>query len=199
MGRKFTEALMSHRTTGLQQAPEPNLDRKRERTAQQGKEPFVRLQVKERTVAFHRWSAKEKLLFNNVGGALPLDKRASTSTSCEGKISFALLLSVCALSVRMGPGMVAHLPLSPKLAKEEPTMTQVNIHTAKTQLSKLIEAALVGEDVVIAKGSQPVVRLVPIPQGRFKLGIMAGTLGNIPDFLEPQDEGDLDAWEGAPA
>ncbi len=33
-------------------------------------------------------------------------------------------------------------------------MTQVNIHTAKTQLSKLIEAALAGEDVVIAKGSQ---------------------------------------------
>jgi len=78
-------------------------------------------------------------------------------------------------------------------------MTLVNIHTAKTQLSKLIEAALAGEDVVIAKGSQPVVRLVPIPQGRFKLGIMAGALGTIPDFLEPQDEADLDAWEGAPA
>ena len=79
-------------------------------------------------------------------------------------------------------------------------MTQVNIHTAKTQLSRLIEAALAGEDVVIAKGSQPVVRLVPIPQGRFKLGIMAGGLvGTIPDFLEPQDEADLDAWEGAPA
>jgi len=62
-------------------------------------------------------------------------------------------------------------------------MTQVNIHTAKTQLSKLIEAALAGEDVVIAKG----------------LGIMAGTLGTIPDFLEPQDEADLAAWEGAPA
>ena len=78
-------------------------------------------------------------------------------------------------------------------------MTQVNIHTAKTQLSKLIEVALAGEDVVIAKGSQPVVRLVPIPQGRFKLGIMASALGTIPDFLEPQDEADLDAWEGAPA
>lgn len=78
-------------------------------------------------------------------------------------------------------------------------MTQVNIHTAKTQLSKLIEAALAGEDVVIAKGSQPVVRLVPIPQGSFKLGIMAGMLGTIPDFLEPQDEADLAAWEGASA
>jgi prevent-host-death family protein len=78
-------------------------------------------------------------------------------------------------------------------------MIQVNIHTAKTQLSKLIEAALAGEEVVIAKGSQPVVRLVPIPQGRFKLGVMAGALGPIPDFLEPQEAADLDAWEGAPA
>ena len=78
-------------------------------------------------------------------------------------------------------------------------MTQVNIHTAKTQLSKLIEAALAGEDVVIAKGSQPMVRLVPIPQGRFKLGTMACGLGAIPDFLKPEDEAYLDAWEGAPA
>ena len=75
-------------------------------------------------------------------------------------------------------------------------MTQVNIHTAKTQLSKLIEAALAGEEVVIAKGSRPVVRLVPISQSRFKLGIMAGALGSIPDFMAPQDEADLDAWEG---
>jgi prevent-host-death family protein len=78
-------------------------------------------------------------------------------------------------------------------------VTQFNIHTAKTQLSKLIEAALAGEDVVIAKGSRPVVRLVPIPQGSFKLGMMAGEVGTIPDFLEPQNDADLDAWEGASA
>ena len=58
---------------------------------------------------------------------------------------------------------------------------------------------MAGEDVVNAKGSQPVVRLVPIPQGSFKLCIMAGTLGTIPDFLVPQDEADLAAWEGASA
>lgn len=38
----------------------------------------------------------------------------------------------------------------------------VNIHDAKSQLSKLIERALAGEDVVIAKRGKPVVRLVPI-------------------------------------
>jgi prevent-host-death family protein len=40
-------------------------------------------------------------------------------------------------------------------------MTTVTIHKAKTQLSKLIEQALRGEEVVIARGKDPVARLVP--------------------------------------
>lgn len=70
------------------------------------------------------------------------------------------------------------------------------VHNAKSQLSKLIEAALSGEEVIIAKGSKPVVRLVAIPQTDFKLGLLAGKVGATPDFLEPLDVGDLDAWEG---
>ena len=73
---------------------------------------------------------------------------------------------------------------------------QVTIHAAKTQLSKLIEAAVAGEDVVIAKGSHPMVRLVPIKAGQFKIGLLAGKLGKIPDFLEPMSEDDLTLWEG---
>ena len=41
-------------------------------------------------------------------------------------------------------------------------MQQVSIRAAKTNLSKLIDAALAGDDVVIAKGNNPLVRLVPI-------------------------------------
>jgi len=41
-------------------------------------------------------------------------------------------------------------------------MKIANIHEAKSQLSKLVEQALSGEEVVIAKAGQPVVRLVPI-------------------------------------
>jgi prevent-host-death family protein len=41
-------------------------------------------------------------------------------------------------------------------------MSVTNIHEAKTQLSRLVERALEGEDVVIARAGQPVVRLVPI-------------------------------------
>jgi antitoxin (DNA-binding transcriptional repressor) of toxin-antitoxin stability system len=76
-------------------------------------------------------------------------------------------------------------------------MRSVTIHVAKTQLSRLIEAALAGEEVVIAKGDRPVVRLVAIPQGRFKLGILkADALGDGPNFLTPMDEDELAAWEG---
>jgi prevent-host-death family protein len=75
-------------------------------------------------------------------------------------------------------------------------MRQVTIHAAKTNLSKLIEAALAGEEVVIAKGSTPVVRLVPVARGSFQLGLLKGQLGHGPDFFEHQDAADLQLWEG---
>jgi prevent-host-death family protein len=74
-------------------------------------------------------------------------------------------------------------------------MRQVNIHAAKTNLSKLIEAAMGGEDIIITKGSKPMVRLVPILQAAFKIGLLQGQLGAGPDFFEPMDAGDLDLWE----
>ncbi|HZZ62794.1 MAG TPA: type II toxin-antitoxin system Phd/YefM family antitoxin [Roseiarcus sp.] len=76
-------------------------------------------------------------------------------------------------------------------------MRKVTVHVAKTQLSRLIEAALAGEEVVIAKGDKPVVRLVPIPQGQFRFGVLpAGALGEGPDFFTPMDENELHSWEG---
>ena len=75
-------------------------------------------------------------------------------------------------------------------------MQRVTIHAAKTHLSRLIEAALAGEDVVIARGSTPVVRLVPIAEQGFQIGLLAGRLGTSPDFLAPVDETELDLWEG---
>lgn len=75
-------------------------------------------------------------------------------------------------------------------------MKQVTIHVAKTTLSKLIEAALDGEEVVIAKGSKPVVRLVPVARGAFKIGLLKGRLGSGPDFFEPLDPAELEGWEG---
>jgi prevent-host-death family protein len=74
---------------------------------------------------------------------------------------------------------------------------QFTVHAAKTNLSKLIDAALAGEEIVIAKGSKPVIRLVPFDRGVFRIGILAGQLnGPGPDFLSPMDESELDLWEG---
>ncbi len=74
---------------------------------------------------------------------------------------------------------------------------QITVHAAKTQLSKLIDAAIAGEDVVIAKGRHPVVRLVPVRKGQFKLGVLEDHLnGRVPDFSEPLTDADLDMWEG---
>ena len=54
-------------------------------------------------------------------------------------------------------------------------MAQFSVHDAKTNLSKLIAAALAGGEVVIARGSVPVVRLVPVAQrGRRSFGALKG-------------------------
>lgn len=73
---------------------------------------------------------------------------------------------------------------------------QVTIHAAKTNLSKLIEAALRGEDVIIARGDKPVAKLVALPSKDFIYDIMADKLkGPVPDFFEPMDDDDLALWE----
>ena len=71
------------------------------------------------------------------------------------------------------------------------------IHEAKTQLSRLIERACAGEDVVIARGKSPVVRLVPVeqrPSGR-RFGAMRGRARVTRAFFEPLRDQELDAWE----
>lgn len=74
---------------------------------------------------------------------------------------------------------------------------QFSVHVAKTQLSKLIDAALRGEEVIIAKGSQPVVRLVPLPQKRNLIGALEGKVTVPDDFFEPMSEEELRLWEGS--
>ena len=72
-----------------------------------------------------------------------------------------------------------------------------NVHEAKTHLSRLLEEALAGEDIVIAKAGKPKVRLVPVqdPPKR-ELGFMEGI--SLPDsfFFDPLPEAELQLWEG---
>ena len=65
---------------------------------------------------------------------------------------------------------------------------KVNVHHAKTNLSRLILRAEAGEEVVIARDGKPVVRLVPIDFGARKLhkpGALKGKLQVPDDFLKP--------------
>jgi prevent-host-death family protein len=73
----------------------------------------------------------------------------------------------------------------------------VTIHAAKTHLSRLIDRALSGEDVVIARGKQPVVRLVPVtrvPIAR-RFGAMKGRARVTDAFFDPLPPEELEAWE----
>lgn len=78
-------------------------------------------------------------------------------------------------------------------------MRTVNIHTAKAHLSRLVDAAAAGEEIVIARAGKPVARLVAIAPARRPviLGTLAGRLGAIPDdFDAPLPDHVLDAFEG---
>lgn len=79
-------------------------------------------------------------------------------------------------------------------------MLTVNMHDAKTQLSRLVEAALNGEDVVIAKAGKPAVRLVPVPEERPRreLGTMRGKGWAAPDAWDPMTEEELAEWYDSP-
>ena len=74
-------------------------------------------------------------------------------------------------------------------------MTRVGMHEAKTHLSKLVERAEAGEDVVIQRNGKPVVRLVPVVEEQLSLALVRGAWrGRVriaPDFDElPPDIAD---------
>ena len=73
----------------------------------------------------------------------------------------------------------------------------VTVHAAKTNLSKLIEQACAGEEIVIARGSEPVVKLTPMtgPEPRRQPGTLKGELVVPDEFFEPLPPEELEAWE----
>jgi len=71
---------------------------------------------------------------------------------------------------------------------------KVGIHEAKTKLSKLIPAALSGEEVIITKSGRPLVKLVPVetPGSSRKLGEYKGKVKFHSNLLEPLPERIID-------
>jgi prevent-host-death family protein len=74
----------------------------------------------------------------------------------------------------------------------------INVHEAKTHLSRLVEQAAAGREIVIAKAGKPLARLVPLalPVRAKKLGLLKGQI-EVPDnFNAPLDEATLALFEG---
>lgn len=75
-------------------------------------------------------------------------------------------------------------------------MKTVNLHAAKTQLSRLVDDAVGGQDVVIAKAGKPMVRLVPVGATRRRTGFGAdkGRIRIADDFDAPLPDDVLRAF-----
>lgn len=72
----------------------------------------------------------------------------------------------------------------------------VNVHEAKTYLSRLLGQAHAGQAIILAKAGKPYARLVPLAPspGRRQAGGFAARLRDA--FFEPLSEGERAAWEG---
>ena len=79
-------------------------------------------------------------------------------------------------------------------------MQIVNIHAAKTHLSRLVDAAAAGEEILIARAGRPIARLVPLVDrevpSRRRLGRLAGRLTVPADFDAPLPDDVLAGFEG---
>lgn len=76
-------------------------------------------------------------------------------------------------------------------------MTAVNIHEAKTHLSRLVDQAVAGEEVIISKSGRPLVKLVPVTgTAERRLGLLAGRIRVPDDFNAPLPQEVLSRFEG---
>ncbi len=77
-------------------------------------------------------------------------------------------------------------------------MERINVHRAKTHLSRLLDRAQAGEEFLIAKAGKPVARLGPIAPARKKVrfGVLKGKIRIPGNFDTPLPEWLIDAFEG---
>lgn len=74
-------------------------------------------------------------------------------------------------------------------------MNIYNVHAAKTHLSKLIEQACAGEEVVIARNNEPLVKLVPLrAKSKRQRGSLKGQVVVYDSFFDPMSDEELEAW-----
>jgi antitoxin (DNA-binding transcriptional repressor) of toxin-antitoxin stability system len=73
----------------------------------------------------------------------------------------------------------------------------VTIHAAKTTLSQLLARVEAGEEIILARGKEPIAKLVPFqpPTIKRRFGALRGVISVGPEFFEPLPEQELAAWE----
>ena len=77
-------------------------------------------------------------------------------------------------------------------------MRTINIHEAKTHLSRLVEDAAAGEEIILAKAGRPLARLVPLGIGKaVQFGLLKNTLIIPGDFDAPLPDTVLADFEGS--
>jgi len=79
-------------------------------------------------------------------------------------------------------------------------MIRINIHDAKTNLSRYLPELERGEIIVLCKRNIPIAEIRPIPkplQGERPIGLMAGQIHVPPSFFDPLSDAELDEYEGS--
>jgi prevent-host-death family protein len=80
-----------------------------------------------------------------------------------------------------------------------PTMIKINIHEAKTHLSRYLTRVAEGETVVICNRNVPVAEIRPVPSRRTTrrpVGLARDSFQVPPAFFEPLTDAELDTWRG---
>ncbi len=80
-------------------------------------------------------------------------------------------------------------------------MSVYTVHEAETQLSKLMERAARGEEIIITRGDEPAMRITPVAGAKKPKREPGGFEGQIiihDSFFEPMTEEELALWEGGP-
>ena len=80
-------------------------------------------------------------------------------------------------------------------------MIKINIHEAKTHLSKYLARVAAGETIVVCNRNVPVAEIRPVPAHRTRprpVGLARGTFIVPRAFFEPLPDAELDAWTGPP-
>ncbi|MDT0636244.1 type II toxin-antitoxin system prevent-host-death family antitoxin [Spectribacter hydrogenoxidans] len=70
----------------------------------------------------------------------------------------------------------------------------INIHKAKTHLSRLLARAHAGEEIILARAGKPYARLMPLEKAERRLGFMEGRVDD--SFFDALPAEELDSWEG---